>query len=388
MKPTLAILIEQYIKPTNRRTSKMLLYFSFILLLSTCVEPFQFESKNERPAVIIEGYVADVSSDDFQDIFGEPRYFYVKLKYSGAVRNDLDLSITDAEVELISDQNEFWDYTEDPNEPGTYYLYYPAFGSQPNVQYKLHVILTDGQEFESEFDQMPSRNVRGEISDQETTQFNHSIRPDGAVIRKYKGLDVNIQMPSFPDDTIRYYRWDFYVTFKLIAEFIPRSHPNGVCWVDEYYKIESDALVRQRGNAANVNLFFLQTSGNQRTKFGYAVRIKQQSISKKYYQFWTDLQNQEKQADLFAPPPYNLFSNIHSVRDETEVYGFFGVVNEEYYTWFYDRYALSYTPHYIEECFVPPNWDPAEWCNNCLGYAGIRKGDRITNVKPVWWTFD
>lgn len=365
-----------------------ILLLTFALALSACVEPFEFESSNERPVVIIEGYVSDVSSNDYLALYGDPRFFYVKVKYAGTVKNNLDLPISEAEVELISDQDEHWDYTENPAEPGTYYLYYPDFGSQPHVSYKVAVTLPNGEQFESEFDQMPPVDVRGELSKVETTQFRHSIRADGEVIREYKGLDVNIQMPSFADDTIRYYRWDFDVTFKLIAELIPRSHPQGVCWIDEHYRIDSNPLVRQRGEAANVNLFFLQTSGNQRTKFGYAVRIKQQAVSKKYHQFWADLQNQEKQADLFAPPPYNLFTNIHGVGQEREVYGFFGVVNEEFYNWYYDRYDLSYTPYYIEECFVVKPTDPAEWCNGCLAYGGIRKGDRITNVKPIWWTFD
>ncbi|MEO9851636.1 MAG: DUF4249 family protein [Reichenbachiella sp.] len=358
-----------------------------LIFLSSCIERFEFESEGEPPVVIVEGFISDISSDDYLDLFGEPRLFFVKLKYAGAVKNFIDEEISGAEVVLSNDQNEHWDYTEDVNQPGVYYLYYPMFKSEPNLKYKVNIKLENGEEYESNYDQMPNEDYRGEINVEETSKFEKVSASQDFVIKSFKGLDVNIQLPVASGDAFNYFRWDFHTTWMVVAELIPRSHPFGVCWMSETYYLDENKLAKQKGTPPNINLFFLKTSGNQSTKFGLSARIRQQGISREHHQFWADVHNQEAQADLFAPPPYNIYSNINSANPEKQAYGFFGVVNEEYYTWYFDKRALSYVPLYIEECFVVFPTEPAEWCRNCLGYDGINKGAEITNIKPDWWTF-
>ncbi|MEO9968020.1 MAG: DUF4249 domain-containing protein [Reichenbachiella sp.] len=371
------------------RTMSDRLFLSLLLfsLLSSCIEQFEFESSGERPVVIIEGHISDISTNEFDELFGETRYFYTKVKYAGVVKNNIDEVISGAEVELISDQNEFWDYTEDPEEPGTYYLYYSDFASQPNVEYKINVRLPNGEEYESAYDQMPTENARGEISADEISKFNFEPHSGDFVIRTIDGLDVSVQLPPTEDNDFKYYRWDFHTVWLLVAELAPRTHPAGQCWLYDIYYLDENKLLRPKGSPAKTKLFFIQTSGNQQTKFGFSVRIRQQGISKEHHQFWADLHNQEEQSELFAPPPYNIYSNIRAVGQEKEVYGFFGVVNEEYYTWFLDKEALSYAPSYIEQCLVQPPVAPAEWCRNCLNKDGIKKGERNTNIRPIWWVY-
>ncbi|MEO9968021.1 MAG: DUF4249 domain-containing protein [Reichenbachiella sp.] len=337
--------------------------------------------------VIIEGQISDISSNEFEDLYGEERFFYTKVKYAGAVNNSLDDYISGAEVELMSDQNEFWDYTEDPDDPGTYYLYYPDFASQPNVQYRVNVRLPNGEEYQSAYDQMPADNVRGDLIADEISKPNFEPHTGDLTIKTIRGLDVSIQLPTSSNEDFNYYRWDFHTVWYLVAELSPRSHPHGQCWVDETYYLDENILQQYKNSPVKTKLFFLQTSGNQYTKFGFSVRIRQQGISKEHHQFWTDLHNQQAQSELFAPPPYNIYTNIEAVGQEREVYGFFGVVNEEYYTWFFDKSALSYSPYYIEECFVIFPTEPAEWCWECVKKDGIKKGDRITPIKPEWWVY-
>lgn len=369
------------------RSDQTVLFVTLIILLaiSACVEPFSFDTENERPAIAIEGYISDISSMEYEKAFGEPRLFFLKLRNVSSVKNYVDEGISGAEIELISDQGESWDYTEDAEEQGTYYLFYPSFTSQPNVGYKIQVILPNGEEYESDFDQMPTHDVRGEISEEEVIKPQNVTSHDGSVIREIKGLDVNIQMPAFKNDDIRYYRWDFHVIWKLRAELQPPSHQQGECWIDEKFDLDENVLVSQIYKPAKVNLFFLMTRGNQKTKFGYAVRIRQQAMSQQYHMFWNDIHKQQSQSELFAPPPYNIYSNLQAVGNDKQVYGFFGVVNEEYYTWFYDRYALSYDPGYIEECFVAFPMQPQSWCSNCMSWDGIKKGSGITDTEPIWW---
>ena len=359
----------------------------------SCIEHFQFEGKNEYPALIVEGYVSDVSSNDFKKMYHKSRNFYVKLKYSGTVTNTLDEKITGAEVELMSNSGESWDYTEDYSEPGTYYLYYPDFKASPNTAYKVNIKLENGDEFESEYDEVPYDNVRAEIGQKEVTEFQYEVVSSETAIKPIPGLNVNAQLPTLIDSDFRYFRWDFDVTWKLVAEFSYPSSPTGVCWIGDMYYLDDYVLAKNMGEFPSVDLFFLQTSGNREIKFGFAAIIRQQEISRNHYQFWEDLRNQEKQADLFAPPPYNIYTNLKSKNSENPVFGFFGAIDEEYYTWYFDKKSLSYAPIDLEECFVLPNHEPAPWCSDCMKYATGRtggrltKGETITTEKPSWWTF-
>lgn len=373
-------------------TGRLELFLIFIFL-SSCIEHFEFESKNEHPALIVDGYISDVSSNEHRSMFFESRFFYAKLKYSGSVANSLDEQISNAEVELINDLNEHWDYTEDANDPGVYYLYYPSFEMVPGVQYKIKIKLENGEEYESNYDLMPHSDVRGSIEQAETTEFQYEVVSEKTSILPIPGLILSTQLPIFADSDSRYFRWTYDVAWKLVAEFSYPSVPTGVCWIGDAYLLDEYVLAEQRGESPKVDLFFLQTSGSRELKFGFSARIRQQEISARHHQFWTDIQNQAKQAELFAPPPYNIYSNINPINNDHEVYGFFGVVNEEFYTWYFDKKSLSYTPSFVEECYVPPNHEPAPWCANCMGYATgaqggrLTKGETITTEKPKWWTF-
>lgn len=357
-------------------------------LLGSCIEPFEFNSDNEKTAVIIEGHISDLSSDEYLDLFGEQRYFHVKVKYSGVVKNLYDEYISGAEVELISDQNVHWDYTEDLGNPGTYYLYYTDVAAQPNVAYQVNVKLPNGEEYASKFEQMPVETNTGEISEAEVSRQRLVYRQDEQVIRSFVGLDVNVKLPSSDTSEPGYYKWDCLAVWKLKAELGSIVNPGAECWISEIYYLDEFTIATQKGLPVNQNLFFLQTSGNQKTKFGFAARVRQQKMTRAHYQFWEDLKAQEEQAELFSPPPYNLYSNIEPVGHDKPAYGYFGVVNEENYTWFFDKSKLSYVPTYINECIVQFPREPAEWCFYCLNYGADLVGTNNTDIKPKWWTWD
>lgn len=368
-------------------------FILFSTLLISCIEQFDFKTNKEQPAVIIDGFISDISSNEHKKMYGASRSFQVKLKYTSQVKNTIDQSITNAEVELKSDQNEHWDYTEDIGNPGVYTLYYPDFAAVTGVKYKIRVKLKTGEEYESEYESIPNENVRGIIDQRETTELQYEVVSGKIAIKPAAGLDIITQLPDFPDSSFRYFRWDYDVTWKLVAEFTPPSNPVGECWISDIYYYRDFELAKFKGSSPSTDLLFFQTSGHHMAKFGFSIIIRQQEISEKHYQFWSDLKSQEKQSELFAPPPFNIYSNITSSNSNSDVYGFFGVVNEEYYNWFFDKKSLSYTPLFPELCYVPPNHDPANWCGNCMCYAEgllcgrLKLGEEITTKKPSWWAF-
>ncbi len=108
-------------------------------------------------------------------------------------------------------------------------------------------------------------------------------------------------------------------------------------------------------------------------------------MTEKNHQFWGDLKNQEKQAELFAPPPYNLITNITAVGHDREVLGYFGAVRESFFRWVFDVKDISFRPlapgvTTDPECgFIPP-----PECFDCFE-APFPPRAVVSNQRPEWW---
>lgn len=353
--------------------------------LTACVEIIEFNTNSEDKAVIIEGEFTDVSALEYFAEFGEYRFFEVKLKWASEVKNVRDEPITGAEIELAADGTEFWDYTE--VEPGVYQLLHPDLKAEPGVQYQLTVNLPTGGTIVSNLEQLPDESKEGEISLKEKSEAQYVSDSGEEVIRVVDGVEVSIEIPGSSLDHNAYYRWDFQTTWVLSGSFV-RGTDVGRCWVTEQYFFDEYKLMKAKDFALSKPLFFLTVDEtNPKVEHGFAVRVRQLSLTSENYSFWLDLQKQGEQADLFAPPPFNLSTNLSATTDDLDVYGYFGVSNERNYIWYFDIKQYSNPPVFIDPCFpIVPAPDFPPHCANCLNYDGLRHNDQITNIQPRWWS--
>lgn len=351
-----------------------------------CIEQFSFDTENELPAVVIEGHISDVSSNQYASVFDSPRYFEISLKWASRVKNVRDEHVFGAEIVLYSKTgNEYWDYFEQNN--GRYLLLHEDFKAIDEHEYQLQITMPNGDEIFSDFEVTPEPAITGSIDFRELSEFQYLFEGQEEVIKEVEGVDVEISLPQSAVSNETYIRWNFLTTWILRAVLIPPSSSEGLCWVTERYFLEEYQLAEYNGSALEKKLFFLPTHGNLPIEDGFSVRVNQISMSKNYYQFWDDLDKQKKQAELFAPPPYNMISNVSSESSEFEVYGYFGVTSEHNYTWYFDLNDLSYVPQFVEPCYAEFANDRPAYCNNCLSYEALKFGDEITNNKPSWWIF-
>lgn len=355
-----------------------------ILLLSACVEIFEFDTSSEDRAVILEGVFTDVSALDYFSKYDELRYFDVKLKWASPVRNVRDEPIVGAEIELSADGTEFWDYTE--VEPGVYQLLYPDLKAQPGVEYQLRVDLPEGGTIVSNLEQLPEESQEGEVYLEEKKEFQYVNSSGENVIKLVNGVEVRVDVPASSNDNQAYYRWDFQTTWVLSASFVLGSDV-GRCWITEQYLYDDYILAEVRDLDVTKDLFFVTIDKtNPKTEHGFAVRIRQLGMTSDNYRFWTDLQKQGEQADLFAPPPYNLSSNLSISEENLDIYGYFGVSHEVNYLWFLDLRDIGQIPAFEDPCFpVVPGPEIPVWCSNCLRYDALKHRDQITNIRPRWW---
>ena len=126
----------------------------------------------------------------------------------------------------------------------------------------------------------------------------------------------------------------------------------------------------------------METVRNERIFHRFSSLIIQHSMTRDYYYFWKEMQEQNEGSQIMDKPPFNLATNFHALNGDNPISGYFGVVQEQAKRWYFDKSDLSYFVEntLYKDCTVPFQ-DPAPECFDCREYSfGI-----TTNVKPSWW---
>ncbi|MEO9803786.1 MAG: DUF4249 family protein [Reichenbachiella sp.] len=361
--------------------ASVLISIIFILGLGifiSCIEIFSFDTDSEQGILVVDGFVSDVSSNELDD----ERYFDIRLVMTGEVKNSRDEPVIGAEVQVSNDLSEFWDYTE--VESGLYRLFFEDFKAESDRTYQLHIQLSNGQRYESDPGYLPDDHLESELLWEETSQPEYRTVAGETQIREARGLLFKAKMPTFENNVTVYNKWDFMTTYIFTAPLASADDPNRVCWVNDQFFVDDVVIKKESKGEAIHDLFFLNVD-TRLVVGGLSILIRQQSMTDKYYQFWQDLKNQEKQADLFAPPPYNLISNMSPVGHDGEVLGYFGVVRESFSRWVFDETELTFSPltpgiSLAPLClFIPP-----PECFNCFEGPFAPRAI-VSNKRPEWW---
>jgi hypothetical protein len=125
----------------------------------------------------------------------------------------------------------------------------------------------------------------------------------------------------------------------------------------------------------------MATEWNGRYFDRISVLISQFIMTEKYYNYWKEIQEQNRRKGIFDSPPFNLQSNLYSENPGLKVYGYFGVVQEKGKRWDFTRTDLSYpVENTWEDACILTVITPFSPCINCLNIS-----DYATTVKPYWW---
>lgn len=353
-------------------------------LLAGCIELYEFEVKNDQPALVIEGQISNVSYNESKQYPADGRYFTVKLRLTNDVTNVRDEMVTGAYVSLISSEGDRWDYAEKGEIAGEYILCNDEFSATNDMRYKLEVLLSDGDSYESNWEQLPE-NVPGEMGDikfEETELEKLVFRAGEKVIRSFKGIDVTVDLPATKSGSTIYYRWDFTPTWIYEAALISSLRNDYKCWIQDPYYLSQYVLQKDNAGSYAKKLFFLETISNSRIYGRFSVLITQIAASEEYFNYYKEMQDQGNRGGLFDAPPYNLKTNLNSGDPNKEVFGYFGVVDEQAKRWYFNRTDASYLVKnaWKDECTGNRLVQPAR-CYSCLQYeSGVS-----TNIKPDWW---
>ena len=349
-----------------------------------CIEPFEFKIENDQPALVIEGQISNVSYNGSKEYPSDGRYFTVTLRLTSDVTNVRDEKVSHAYVSLISSEGDRWDYSEKAEKAGEYILCDDEFSAINNSQYKLEVLLSDGDFYQSNWEQLPEiiPGEMGDIKFEETEPQRYVLRTGERVLRSFKGIDVSIDLPPAKSGNTIYYKWDFTPTWTYESPLISIFRSDHKCWIQDPFYLSGYVLQKDNVGSYLKKIFFLETIGNERINGKLSVLINQIASSEEYFNYYKEIQDQAKRGGLFDAPPYNLMTNFNSSDPDKKVFGYFGVVDEQAKRWYFNRMDVSYPIEntWKANCTGQRLVQPPR-CNSCLQYSqGIP-----TNIKPHWW---
>ena len=365
-----------------------------VFFLMGCVESYDFSLKNENPQLVVEGFISDMSYEDSKNSPSDGRYFKVKLKYTRHVDETVSDSVAAlAQVRIIDDLNNEWEYYEDWREWGTYYLIDSDFKAETGRKYKLQIITRDDEVFESRWETLPevqSPEV-GNIKFREYDKIVYEYPAGEQKIREEKVITVATELPLNTSGEDIFYRWEYTPMWVYEAPLATGDLSRyRKCWVTNQKYMPEYTFHEDYSGGYEQELFTLDIEKNERLYKNFSVLISQQSISKDYYFFWERMSDQINSNGIFDVPKANLRSNVicTSNPDKSPI-GYFAVVSESSKRWYFNISDLSYfvQDDVLDECQVQYNnpRDPPDYAPECLVCLEYPKG-KTTLVKPDWWT--
>ncbi len=289
--------------------------------LASCVDKYWPELNKYDNVLVVDGLLTNGNDTTI-----------VKLSMSSPVNNEEFNPLSGAEL-YITDNNQTQTYFTE-TEPGAYKILDNTFIGNVGSSYQLHILLPNGKKYRSDICVMkppaPIDSIFGEI---ETHQIPNTNDYD-------EGVQFYINNHSNLPDT-SYYLWKLIETFEYQSSFNidyiwngnnfdPYPNPDSLrtCWfttpVPNIFTYSTKYLNKPIIN--NLPLNFVN-SNTKRLSVRYSLLVKQLSITKKIFNFWDALRQQNIiQGNLYSKQPVQIRGNVKNINNPEEpVLGYFTV---------------------------------------------------------------
>ncbi len=361
--------------------------FLILVILSACIEPIDFETGQEAPRLVVEGLISNNSYQDRQSFPGPAERFYVSLRWSRDVSNELDEVIGDANVELIASNGDVIQYAWNP-ENKRYENPFDDFKAIEGIKYRIKVQLSSGETYLSDEEYLHLAPPISKLDTSFETRVKEIQIRNETLIVNQRGVVLSVDLPKHNDGKTYYYRWKVVPGWIFESSLLSDDNPNKTCYITNKYYFKKINVQEDRSGGYDVPLFFLETDDNEKIEHDFTALIIQYSLSPDAYTFWENLALQQQSGGgIFDPPPFPLNSNIQNINNPQEnVSGYFMVAHESVTRWFIRESELPYSISFSDPCEPIPGdefFQPPPECGNCLRYQGGHS--TITNQKPEWW---
>ena len=379
-----------------------LIFFSvLIILVHSCVESYDFETRDFESVLIVEGTVTD-------------QLEHQKIRLSRSYQLDLDTIRYEggATLRVIAGNGEVYNFLEDSL---GIYSSEIEFQAIPNEDYYLEILTQEGEEYVSEQERIIGN---AEIE---------SLSLEKITVNENEGVAVFVKA-ALNDNESGYLRYTYEETSKIVSPYVANERlvldDNGGVKLDSLtyereicYKTENSSesiLVNTDLSSRSIrtSVRFIDKL-NEKIYFRYSILVKQFMIGKDAYDFYETLQEVSSLSNIFSQnQPGFVYGNIKSISNSNNrVLGYFQVATVSSKRIFFnytDFFSIDDRPNLQNRCnlYIPFEYElrdivedgnyeylretpPEYWLGGryyeVVNIACIDCNVRGTNVKPEFW---
>lgn len=340
----------------KRHAFLLLIFYSGILILQSCTEPFTPKTETFEDLLVMEATITN-----------ELKTQEIKLTRTNTFEASEPEIVTDAEV-TVSD-NSGNEYIFEYNEGKNRYLSVMQFQAKQNWEYTLHITTKSGESFISSPEILP-------------TDVQVNIETAKKKVDGKKGVQISVSSYD-PSNSSHYYRYEYQETFKIIAPywsaFKAISYPSAQSPISGYlisYEVRDNLDTRICYSTKHSDEIMLTNttsySEDRVTDFPirfigpdnpilthkYSILVTQYIESYESYVFYKTLKKMAgTDGSLLSPnQPGFIVGNMSAVNNpDKKIIGYFDVVSVSSERIFLERDAVfpdAPTPPYFQECEI------------------------------------
>jgi hypothetical protein len=300
---------------------RSLIILSIVLLLCTCIDPYEPKLEGFDSLLVVEGMITN-----------QKLPYEVKLSRTMQRPDLIPEKVSDATV-FINDENGIRTNLKNYG-AGLYKTDSSSFTGTIGKTYTLNIITRDGKEYKSEPCIMTS------VPEIDTIYYAKEINFSNNQSESHEGIKIYLDSKE-GDETNRYLRWEYEETWKfrvpLTKRFnyinekliLPLDNVKEYCWKQQKSKevLFHSLALGERNIIKKEPICFISPDKSDRLTIQYSILIKQYSISKKESEFWDNLKKvNESGGDIFGSQPFAVISNLSNKNNPFEkVLGYFQV---------------------------------------------------------------
>jgi hypothetical protein len=364
--------------------------FFLLLVMTSCIEPFDVIYENDTSNVVITGSITDLAP---------ARVEITSPAETNHTRVSSIRKVTGAAVTL-SDDLGFQEVLQEISDG----IYQGVTKGIEGRSYHIEVTLPDDSQIKSTPQLLkPCPSI--DNLELEHVSFRNPISENTKV--EVIGLNLNVHMNS-PNTGTRYFKWTIGGTYEMYTALnqgegypppcdLPvTNHENTrPCYVTTQDK----TLIILGESVSNDSDILSKTlkviTPNSTYKYGQSVEVSQYSMTKDAFDYWSKVEGQQKGVgSVFDPPPAQIIGNLSYAEDQgTQVMGYFEVSSVKKRRVFIqatdfeglDSSSVFFSDKGINEpCWPPigwqaPTWTRPDYCCDC------RLLDNSTKTKPSDW---
>ena len=282
-----------------KRKIPILLIFFCLFLFENCVDPYTPDIEGYGNLLIVDGLITNNKGP-----------YQVKLARSFAFDEYFQKNVDEANVKVIDNLSNGYLFEEIAS--GVYQNIDTSFRGVIGNAYKLSIITEDGQEYESEFQELRSAAVIDSI------YYQYKPSPDGNT----KGIQVCINLHD-PENNSWYYGWTYSETWEFRVPYV-KLRSKGAFHVCYKSNTSNELIVgtsenNQRDQLKDHPVYYISYDNN-RLRYKYSTLIQQYTISENIYKCLSELKKiNEAGGSLFDETPSALRGNVYNISDEKEI---------------------------------------------------------------------